>query len=177
MRSGFYGGRTCPNNCRGEQRSPVFRIVGDRRNFCFAEIRRPDPLARLHRLCSFFYKLSPQRAAAILRHGKVSTESVGANSVRPMASRACIGKSPNCRGRRPRRPVSGSGEVFDYHKSFVGERNGRTLFAPTVICADNASVNRQKWAVEGARLDPALYLSLRSGFPVPPAFVNTPLIK
>ena len=49
----FCGGRTCPNICRGEQRSPVFRIchnfriVGERRNFCFAEIRRPDPLARL----------------------------------------------------------------------------------------------------------------------------------
>ena len=49
----FCGGRTCPNNCRGEQRSPVFRIcynfriVGAWRNFCFAEIRRPDPLARL----------------------------------------------------------------------------------------------------------------------------------
>ena len=27
---------------------------------------------------------------------------------------------------------------------------GRTLFTPTVICADIASVNRQKWAVEDA---------------------------
>ena len=36
----FCGGRTCLNNCRGEQRSPVFRIcynfriVGAWRNFC-----------------------------------------------------------------------------------------------------------------------------------------------
>ena len=40
----FCGGRTCPNICRGDLVSPVFRIyckfriVGERRNFCFAEI-------------------------------------------------------------------------------------------------------------------------------------------
>ena len=28
--------------------------------------------------------------------------------------------------------------------------DGRTMFAPTVICADITSMNRQKWAVEDA---------------------------
>ena len=43
----FCGGRTCPKRCRGEQRSPVFRIccdfriVGERRNFCFTEMDVP----------------------------------------------------------------------------------------------------------------------------------------
>ena len=41
-------------------------------------------------------------------------------------------------------------QIVRIPQDWTGERNGRTLFAPTVICADIASVNRQKWAVEDA---------------------------
>ena len=37
-----------------------FRILGERRNFCFAEIRRPDPLARLCTSAWLYGKFKPR---------------------------------------------------------------------------------------------------------------------
>ena len=88
---------------------------------------------------------------------------VGANTVRPfLVHQTCViphmvyvftnhvGESVQTL----RYPHNGRHNIACFFSIVINQNhvapNGRTVFAPTVICADITSMNRQKWAVEGA---------------------------